>query len=74
MLEWTVAGVLSSDLATQHGVNELLSFLLIIASYNIINNTYDIIMHALGYDIRQWRGVSNAMKYRRWLQKFSSEI
>ena len=48
MLEWTVAGVLSSDLATQH---ELLSFLLIIASYNIINNTYDIIMHALGYDI-----------------------
>ena len=22
MLEWTVAGVLSSDLATQHGVNE----------------------------------------------------
>ena len=26
MLEWTVAGVLSSDLATQHGVNELLSF------------------------------------------------
>ena len=51
MLEWTVAGMLSSDLATQHGVNELLSFLLIIASYNIINNTHDIIMHALGYDI-----------------------
>ena len=54
MLEWTVAGVLSSDLATQHGVNELLSFLLIIASYNIINNELQYLWYynaRPGYDI-----------------------